>query len=224
MISSGLRKVIINVLTIHLINRANQLRSSIIDRLAKNQINSPASALAFFYCDGNYAEKQDSRYILGSLIRQLIPASSLMKDTAELKLIKSQYDRNLGGGSPPLDTLLFTLEWISHAYEQVYIIIDGLDECENRKTLVNNLSNIPTDAFNLFITSRPENDIVKAFGEKPNMGMDNKYVQQDIAAHIKIVLDEDEDFQDLDVDLKNEIAEKLQAKNEGMYDFPYCGN
>ena len=159
------------------------------------------SAFAFFYCDGNYPEKQDSRYILGSLVRQLMPPISLVsssKDSAELKMIRAQYERNSGGGNPPLDTLFFTLEWISGMYERVYIVIDGLDECENRKTLVNSLEKLSPDTFNLFITSRPENDIEKAFASKRKMGMDDLYVQQDIAAHIKVVLDEDDDFQDLD--------------------------
>lgn len=131
--------------------------------------------------------------------------------------LESLYERNGCGGSPPLDTLLFTLQWISTTYESVYVIIDGLDECDKRKPIINQLSKLVTNVINLFVTSRPETDIEKAFEGRPNMTMDDEHLQQDITAHVKWTLENDEDFADIAVQLKEEIAQKLQQKNAGMY-------
>lgn len=194
-------------------------RSVVISKLTKIAFRNSRIGVAFFYCDANNSEKQEARYILGSLVKQLLPTPSLGEGSTLMEHLESLYERNGCGGSPPLDTLLFTLEWISSTYERVYVIIDGLDECDKRKSIVKHLSKLVTNVVNLFVTSRPETDIEKAFEGRPNMTMDDEQLQQDITAHVKWTLDNDEDFADIAIQLKDEIAQKLQQKNAGMY-FP----
>lgn len=144
-------------------------RSLVIGKLTKIAFRNSRIGVAFFYCDANNSEKQEDRYILGSLVKQLLPTSFLVEGSTLMEHLENLYERNGCGGSPPLDTLLFTLEWISSMYERVYVIIDGLDECDKRKSIVKQLSKLVTNVINLFVTSRPETDIEKAFEGRPNM-------------------------------------------------------
>jgi hypothetical protein len=94
---------------------------------------------------------------VGSLIRQLLVTGS--SDSSEMKHLKTLYERHEFGGNPPLDTLISELNLISHMYGRAYIIIDGLDECENRKPLVNCVAKLVLAGLNVLVTSRPENDL-----------------------------------------------------------------
>jgi hypothetical protein len=162
--------------------------------------------LAFFYCDGNYPEKQDLRYILGSLVRQLLtPASPHFEQLQRLR------ER----GSMPSDVFLATLETIA-SYNRIYIVLDGLDECANREPLLEILSTLETEKLNLFVTSRFEKDIEKAFEGKESLGVDQECVQIDIATHIGWMLDSDKKLKCIKLDLKETIKNQLAKKSDGM--------
>ena len=172
--------------------------------------------VAFFYCDGNYPEKQDARYIFGSLLRQFGTIAYSTHKT-DMKHLEALYQRTGRGGSLPLDVVLSMLMWMSRMFHRAYVVIDGLDECEIRKTLLSSLTRLAKDNLNILVTSRLEKDIEKSLVERPNMEMDNMHVQQDISAHIDWVLSTHENFEDIDDGLKNEIAQKLRERNNGMY-------
>jgi len=163
--------------------------------------------LAFFYCDGNYAEKQDPRYIFGSLARQLLTPES--QQFGHLKAIRKR-------GSPPVDVVLATLEAITSSYTQVYIVLDGLDECLKRDELLEMFSKLGTYKFNIFVTSRPEKDIEKAFEGKPRLGFDQESVQYDIQTHIGWMLENNKKLKNIKAELKETIKSRLAEKSAGM--------
>jgi len=116
-----------------------------------------------------------------------------------------------------LRKLLSMLEWISNSFDRMYIIIDGLDECKERKELLTLLRQISATNLHVLVTSRPETDIRKAFEGKPCLEMLEDAVQHDIAIHIEWMLTHDEDLEDLPHSLKQEIRERLVAKSQAMY-------
>jgi hypothetical protein len=118
-------------------------------------------------------------------------------------------------GTSVLDVLISALEWILSTFDRVWIIIDGLDECVERKGLLNILSVLARQPMSLFITSRPEKDVEKAFQGMPSLEMDQKPIKSDIAAHVDWSLAQDE-FADISDEMKREIRETLMGRSAGM--------
>jgi len=188
------------------------LGSSIIEKLSKRYL-SPSTGLAYFYCDGNYLDKQKIRYILGSVLRQLIDCHEFDSRSSKLSHLLPLYERK----SLPSEVLMSTLDHVSISFDRVYIIIDGLDECGDRDELLHVLSTHQSDTLNFLLTSRREKDIETAFAVKNRVGIDQEIVQRDIAAHIDWMLENNKNLMRIKPQLKQEIKEKLLAKSCGMY-------
>lgn len=164
---------------------------------------------------------------MGSLVSQLLSTKSGRAYLAspQSDYLKSLRQRHLeigNVGSPPLDVLVAVLEWLSMAtYQRVYVIIDGLDECQTRKELLIVLMKLANNKLNsrlnLLITSRPEEDIKSAFNGRPNAEMDPDGVRSDIQSYVTWILDHHHNFNDVSKDLKLEIKETLVEKSDGMY-------
>ena len=102
--------------------------------------------------------------VIRSLIRQLwdrchggIP--SVLVD------IYKQFDK--GGRQPPIDSLEDALLAIIHGFDQVFIIIDALDECHSRIKFLQWLRNTAGrkgGKLHFAVTGRPEIDIVDIIG------------------------------------------------------------
>jgi hypothetical protein len=185
----------------------NTTSSSVIDKISKACYGDSTVGLAFFYCDGNNTEKQDLRYILGSLTRQILTPGS--PHFEQLETLRKR-------GPPPPDVLLATLERIASSYSQVYIVLDGLDECARREALLDALSAMETEKLNVFVTSRCERDIQLAFEGKESLEVDKECVQIDIVTHIGSMLDNHKNLKRIVPSMKEEIKEKLAEKSAGM--------
>jgi ATP/maltotriose-dependent transcriptional regulator MalT len=188
-------------------------RSSIIHTLTSQTENTKAG-VAFFYCDGNSPEKQSLRTILGSLVRSLIPASGF-SDLDKLKELKDKYK---GSSVVSVDNLKSIFKDVASSINEVYLVVDGLDECENREELLTTLSSLPScqsSSINLLVTSRPETDIDKAFSGKPRLQID-QLVRADISSYVSWRLTHEEKLKRIKGGLKEEIQEKLVTKGAGM--------
>jgi hypothetical protein len=181
--------------------------SSVIDRISSARYGDSTIGLAFFYCDGNNTEKQDLRYILGSLTRQMLTPGS--PHFEQLQALPKR-------GSPPPDVLLATLERIASSYSHVYIVLDGLDECARREALLEALSTMETEKLNFLVTSRCERDIQLAFEGIESLEIEKEYVQNDIVTHIGWMLDNHKNLKRIVPSMKEEIMEKLAEKSAGM--------
>jgi hypothetical protein len=202
------------------VRQSYRFRSSIIEELRGNQRENSSIGLAFFFCDGNYTDKQNARCILGSLAKQLLHEFCVIPGNAHLEYLKRlRMDFRQSSATPLLDSLVFILEWAANLYHMVYIIVDGLDECSDRRPLVDSLLKLTTKKINLLITSRPEKDIEKAFHERSSVGVGIDCVREDIATHVNWKLQHDESFERFGVKLKSEIREKLTNSHGGMYLF-----
>ena len=82
-------------------------------------------------------------------------------------------------------------------------------------SLIDIISEFERYGLNVFITSRSEKDIEKAFSEKPSLRMEEDCVLQDIASHVNWSLVQ-EDFVDLGDEIKIEIRETIIQKCQGM--------
>jgi len=170
--------------------------------------------VAYFYCDGNYAEKQDHQLIFGCLVRQLLsPKRHDHPIFIHLKTLPTRSQK------PHLAILLDAFQIIStELYESVYIIIDGLDECRNRKLLLDSLVKLSvTKAVNIITTSRAEENIIRVFVGMPTVAMDIECVQQDITLYVDDMLSGHDNFKSMKPEFKRELKDTLLLKSCGMY-------
>jgi hypothetical protein len=120
-----------------------------------------------------------------------------------------------------LEYLTIYLLSVSSLYTQVFVVIDGLDECQSREPLLELLADFKSSNVNLFVTSRPEIDIERKFVGCPYMEMERDAVIDDITTYIDFRLDEEHRFRRIRQQLKDEIKSKLLEKADGMY-WPPC--
>ena len=189
----------------------------------------PTAGVAAFYCDSTFP-KSDPRTIFGSLLKQLI-SSTLVRNDDALKIILNTYSRHRDDyyrtslSKKKMHQLsmefVSVLQQVSVFLPQVYLIIDGIDECgENRREVLMALDSLlDSQTINLFVASRPETDIERALSGQPTIKMEKEYVLVDIATHLDWVLDYEQFDCPLDDSLKNEIKTILLTKSEGRYKF-----
>jgi hypothetical protein len=106
---------------------------------------------------------------------------------------------------------------------EVYIVLDALDECEDRASLISEviaLFKASKIKMKLFITSRPETDLLKTLQNYPTV----EILPYRTKADIQLVIEEtvqwainDGKLKLRDTHLKTEIIETLKKGANGMY-------
>ena len=169
------------------------LSSTVIQHTFRHRRSSPRIGIAFFYFNFNDDSKQSLLAMLRSLLLQL--SSQLNGDHEELSKLQSRYSNSL----PPTPELVDSLQRIIKQYEDVYIIIDALDESPKstaREFVLNTLFEMrkwSLKGLHLLVTSRDEPDIREALEPLPreDIMMKNAGVENDIAGFISDRLDKD---------------------------------
>ena len=135
-----------------------------------------------------------------------------MAGLSQLEAMVSRYQ-----GNPVLSAefVVSELQWISHCFSEVYIIVDGLDECSGREIIHPNLVRLAERA-RVLVTSRPETDIVSAFSAQTHLNIDEG-VKRDILTHVQWQMDNNKKFSHIRPSLKQKIEVELVARSAGMY-------
>jgi hypothetical protein len=127
--------------------------------------------VAYFFFDFRDAKKQDARALISSFLVQLSHQSYSYRD----KLLTLYSSHRHGSGLPTYSALRGCLEEMLKLQTEVpvYLIIDALDECPDRRIdphgiqssrgkvleLLKGLVELRIPNLRLFTTTRPENDI-----------------------------------------------------------------
>lgn len=82
------------------------------------------------------------------------------------------------------DVLMSLIESISAVFDRVFVVVDGINECDNRSELLLTIASIKTKKWNLLITSRMCTDVQRAFEGKNAVELDGPSVEADIATHV----------------------------------------
>lgn len=195
-------------------------RSSVIEQLARTgqDIATPShpsalvrTGIAFFYCDGDSVEKQELSNIFGSLLKQLLYQLVSTADASCLDIIGTRYEIDF---IPSIETIISDLTWIVHWFSDVYLIIDGIDECSDRETLPLLLPCL-AEVARVLVTSRPEKDLIDVFIGEPCLNIDEP-VNNDIIKHVKWQMANHEKLRDIRPSLKRKIENKLVTRSAGM--------
>ena len=174
--------------------------------------------IAFFYFTFNDESKQDVIAMLKALIVQL--SAQLLDHQEEL----SRLYRSYKPGMPPTEVIMDSLRRIIQKFDQVYILLDALDESpekrERAKVLfaLEEIRKWSLEGLHLLVTSRDEQDIRDSLDplDSQNVMMRNHEVDVDIANFVSRQLLEDRTLQKWSK-YRDRIEEALSKGAKGVY-------
>jgi len=180
----------------------------------------PHDALAYFYCDYKDPRTQDPVNILGSLAKQLA-----MHDMQSLERLEEFHDRHHNENPLPAafgaEELRDLISETSKPFDNVYIIVDGLDECASHRSsiveLLSSLNNVDCNRIKTLFASRDEHAIRSKLQDYATMSIapSNSDLRLYVATELQNRMDRGElvlrnSF------LKEYILERLVGKADGM--------
>lgn len=167
--------------------------------------------LAYWY----FQFSNDSTQKIGNLLRSLIRQLSTTPLADSISLLWQNHNRT--GSEPGIGELTNVLdEVISIHKQQVFIVMDALDECpqtpdqsERAKllTLVLNLLGKHSNNLHILITSRPEHDIYSSMSSYPSINLE-AFVASDVKHFVTSSL-QSGDLKVWDVEIRQEIEDRL---------------
>jgi hypothetical protein len=179
-------------------------------------------AVAYFYFDFSNILKQEYGKMLRSLIKQLSEQLRYTSDSLERLFTAC----TSGSGQPPTDeALLNTLGQLVKDFDQVYIILDALDECAERLPLLDGLMEMHNwnhPALHILVTSREEKDIedelIDLLEKEQKVLIHKSFIEADIRAYIASRLQTDRNLRRWrkDDEVQLTIANRLIEKADGM--------
>lgn len=135
------------------------LCSTAIRHSFRHRRSSPRIGLAFFFFTFNDATKQSASAMIRALILQL--SGQLNDNCSAISVLKSSYS----DATPPDSVLVDCLHKLVHAFDDVYILLDALDESPSgrcRDDVLQTLVNVRAwsePGLHILLTSRDEADI-----------------------------------------------------------------
>jgi hypothetical protein len=193
------------------------LSSTAIQYVFRHRRSNPHIGIAFFYFTFNDKSKQDVSGMLRALLFQL--SNQLDAGHANLASLHDRY-RN---GIPPIPELMESLRQLIQRFEDVYIIVDGLDESprdEGRERVLDALTEFrhwSLRGLHILVTSRDEHDIREYLDPSPveDITMKNSGVEKDIELFIAGHLDQSRALRKWSL-YHSRIKEALAAGAQGV--------
>ncbi|KAF7976049.1 hypothetical protein HWV62_7960 [Athelia sp. TMB] len=134
--------------------------SSAIEDVKNSYKGKLSVGYAYFFFDGTSAQSKLAAH--ESLVRSCIMQFSDRFDGIPPALVKLYEDEDNGRSQPALSSLEDTLLQILQSFGAAYIVIDALDECDDRPKLLRWIDSIVLQMpglLHLMVASRPEPDI-----------------------------------------------------------------
>ncbi|KAH6640435.1 hypothetical protein F5144DRAFT_589910 [Chaetomium tenue] len=185
------------------------LSTTIVDHLRKMKEPKDCVTLEFYF-DFSDTTKQEIDGVLRSLVFQLYKLGFHPKDLD--RLYKSHFD--------------------GQRHRIIYIVLDALDECGERKELLEWMKGFTTrpglSHVHLIATSRPEEEFLSRIpewlGKERCLPLDSKAVDADIRSYVTAALKQNADFVDkrLSQDLLERICTKVGDGADGVNRFRWA--
>ncbi|CAJ2511381.1 Uu.00g070060.m01.CDS01 [Anthostomella pinea] len=161
------------------------LCSTAIQYAFRHRRSHPRTGIAFFFFAFNDESKQDASALFRALILQL---SMQLDNHNDLSRLHGSYRH----ASPPDEALLGCLHQLIKAFQDVYILVDALDESPRNKhrevilQVIKDMRRWKESGLHLLVTSRNEVDIREELEAKPKetIEMKNIEVDRDIAIFV----------------------------------------
>jgi hypothetical protein len=197
----------------------NDLSSSTVIDAIQSQIAAD-QAFAYFYIDFSEAKTRQPKYILRSLLAQLIARKPEMIQADFHDLMQSMKDNS----DPPFDALELSdlIMRASGHYSDVTLVIDAVDECMPREEFLPFFKRLePENNIRVYVTSRRERDIRDLFVGRPDIPLEGvrDSVLADMESHIRSELESGIGYSKIPNRIKDEIIRSLLQGSGGMYVF-----
>jgi hypothetical protein len=192
----------------------------IIEDVARHCEINPSSAFAYFFFDGRDGQMESQT--VGSLIRSLIRQFSTPYGGVPAVLTNLYNSCHDGGAQPSVESLRTTLLLILEAFDDVFIILDALDECTKRSDVlewIEEMTSWRKGKLHLLATSRPEEDIANRLRllNPVNIYIEQDLITCDVKRYIDCILDGDVAFDRWNKKIKANIKNKLLESAGGMF-------
>lgn len=191
------------------------LSSTVIEDLLANCSTSSGGVL-YFYFDFNDSSKQSFENMVRSLAFQLYQLQeNVRKCIDDLHALCKN-----GNEQPQSRSLVSALDTMLADVDDVWIVLDALDECGTRRELLNWLTSLERNGVHVLLTSRKEEDIETSLTKKwrqppaivpirPNS------VDNDIRKVVRSTIEGLQRWKDKP-EVCDEIETELMAKADGM--------
>jgi len=160
----------------------------------------------------------DSAIIFASILRQLV--AQCLSEKSDQSFIDTVMGRFLENNTIfSGEFVLSSLEWIGDFFSEIFIIIDGVDECSNRDEFCESLRRlVERTKMSVLVVSRPEHEIATAdvFIGKSTLNIDDA-VKLDISTHVRWYMEKDKKLQRYRPELKADLLVELTTKCDGMW-------
>ena len=169
------------------------LCSTAIQHTFRHKQSDRGIGIGFFYFTFNDASKQDESGMLRALIFQL--SGQLSGSGTDLDRLRGSY----GTSTPPTIVLVQHLEQMVRKFDQVYILLDALDECprydqrDQVLSVIETMRNWLFPGLHLLVTSRDKLDIRESLDPRREQEviMKNSAIEEDIRNFISEKLSTD---------------------------------
>lgn len=186
-------------------------RSKVIDTIKTTCLNRD-TILAYHYCRYSHSSATSPEKLLGILLCQILEARSLYQHK-ELTDLWHKYEGR--SSYPSLEELKSMHHAVLSGITKAYLVLDGFDEIQCQTEILDFLSGVlsATDiTCKVFISSRPDVDLEKAFQEWSSVHITLADTQNDMEIFIrrrvmKLQLDESE---------TEELVRQLISLADGM--------
>jgi ankyrin repeat domain-containing protein 50 len=193
------------------------LSSTVIQHTLRHRRNNTDIGIAFHY----FTFSDNSKQHVSGLLRTLLLQLSNQLDDGDATL--TQLSETYKDGEPPIQALEGTLKQVVGKFQDVYVIIDALDESprgDRRDAVLDTLSEMrgwKIRGLHLLVTSRDEPDIRAQVTPQMNeeVCMDNGVVDQDIKDYVVQRLRDDRKFKKF-AQYHTEIENTLIERADGV--------
>ncbi|KAL1854535.1 hypothetical protein Plec18170_004624 [Paecilomyces lecythidis] len=201
------------------------LISGVIDNIREFCDQTRLSMIAYFYFKTDDTLKKTRTSMLRSLVEQLFEKSG--QEERHLSRLYS----SLRQQQPTAGQLLSTLKEMIAEFSNVFLVLDALDECEDKEDLLDDLEQLlKWDIPNLHILASSRNEknirdslepLCMAHGSIP---VSAALVKGDIRAFVRDRLEKDKAFRRWrnQSAVKEEIENSLTEKADGMFQWVIC--
>ena len=190
--------------------------SLVIDWLC-DQVSNRNIAVAGLYCDYLAHEQQSATNMLGAILKQLIERDGIPELIRQVFRVGK---RGFGGRAAQLLDLVEILKKTIASLPEVFICIDGLDEClpKNRRKLLESLQDIAraSPTTRIFLSGRPHirDEVERYFAEAIKIAV--MPTVEDIERYLEMRLDRDPTPSAMDNSLRAEIMQVIPRKISQM--------
>ena len=176
--------------------------------------------VVFFYFKRNDPLRDSHIAMLKGLLAQMIRISPELLPYV-YEEVSASLERVLG--SP--ETLMMLLETAFGAIEQLWMVLDGLDECEKkeRKKILSWISKITSEGspvrVQVFVTSQDKMDIqqaISSFPRCPTISLQEPGHQDDIRTYVSRKAAKRKQQFDLPIEIEQDIVHKVTRHANGM--------